>query len=137
MATKEEKAKQRYEYEIRCFIHEKMQSGKKEEQIIEALKNEKNINREDAIFFIDRLKNSDTEDSDSNNIVWGTICFVGGGTLALVSYHIATTDKQGYIFASVLTIYGAYRLLRGILGKIKRETKSFLKKTIIILWKMP
>ena len=37
----------------------------------------KNINREDAILFIDRLNNSDTKDYVSDNIVWGIIWLIG------------------------------------------------------------
>ena len=123
MATKEEKARQQYEYEIRCFIHEKKKLGKKEEEIIEALQSERNINREDAIFFMDRL-NSDAKDPNSNGIVWGLICFVGGGSLAVINFFQAPTYIRGYGGAAVVMIYGAYRLLRGTFGKV-RAKKSY------------
>ena len=119
MATKEDKEKQRYEYEIKCFIREKMQSGKKEEQIIEALKVEKNINSEDAIFYINRLNHSE-KDSDSNDITWGIISLIGGGMLMLV-HQIQPTDDYNLLAASVvIMIYGTFRLLRGVSGKIKK-----------------
>ncbi|MCL2246338.1 MAG: hypothetical protein FWC10_04405 [Lentimicrobiaceae bacterium] len=122
-SVKEEKEKQREEYEIKCFIREKMQSGKKEEQIIEALKIEKNINREDAISLIDRLNNSDRDAPNSNNIVWGIICFVGGGSLTLISL-VVNNDKGTASAAIAIMLFGAFRLLRGFFGKISKKNKS-------------
>jgi hypothetical protein len=126
---REVKEKQRDEYEIKCFIREKMQSGKKEEQIIEALKIEKNINREDAIFFIDRLNNTDIDAPNSNNIVWGLIYFVGGGSLTLISQFLPT-DRRAAVAGFVIMLFGAFRLLRGFFGKMgeKNKSKQFEKK---------
>jgi uncharacterized membrane protein len=67
MKTKEEKEKLMYEYEIKCFVREKMQSGKTIEQIIEALKTEKNINRENAILFINNLDKIDKDSSETSS----------------------------------------------------------------------
>jgi len=124
---KEEKEKQRDEYEIKCFIREKMQLGKKEEQIIEALKIEKNIDKEDAIFFINRLKSSDTDDPNSNDIVWGLICFVGGGSLTLIS-KVVSTDKRAAIPSFVIMLFGVFKLLCGFFGKVGKKNKSKLEK---------
>ena len=121
MKSKEEKEIQRYEYEIKCFIREKMQSGKKEEQIIEALQIEKNINRDDAVSFMNKLKKSETEDTVSNDITWGTILFIGGGMLMLIAQIQPTNNRYRLLVASAaIMLYGAFRLLRGILSKIKR-----------------
>jgi len=120
MKSKEEKEIQRYEYEIKCFIREKMQSGKKEEQIIEALQIEKNINRDDAVSFMNKLKTSETKDIVSNDITWGTILFIGGGILMLIAQIQPTNNNYRLLVASAaMMLYGAFRLLRGILSKIK------------------